>query len=397
MVDSLSKELNATSTVAISDTPELDSKSYKNIRIIGIKYPWDGNRRFVSFFKTFYLIKYWMYVFSKKFFKNININFFLKQDTVDVINEIYDSDIVISCGGGYINSLGKLQIRLSYILTGIAFNKPTIFYSQSVSDLFGPFDKFIVKFTINKSDMFIAREKLTYNYLINIGVMSSKLSLQADSAFLLQMKEPSQLDDKLRDILSRNNTVGITVTRWNFPGLSNAAKLKDNYISCFRKFASYLVNDCNFNVIVFPQVTGPNDFSDDRLFAKEIFAPLNNNGITVLEGKYSPENLKMLISKAKYFVGTRMHSNIFAIGAKVPTIAIAYQDKTVGIMEMIGMEDLVIHINNITENNLIDKFNKLVSSREEVAKKLDIVVAEAAKSANYAAVICKNVYNANSI
>lgn len=393
MIKSLSNIFSTTNVVAVSDTPELDSISYNNIKIIGVKYPWDGCRRFMSVSKTIYITKYWMYVILMKYFNILGIKCFLNQDTIDVINEINDADIVISCGGGYINSLGKLQIRLSYLLTAIVFNKPTVFYSQSVSDLFGFFDKFIVKFTINKSDMFIAREKLTYNYLINLGVMSSKLSLQADSAFLLQKKEPSHIDVKLREILASNNTVGITVTRWNFPGVNNALQLKNNYISSIQKFTSYLVNNNNFNVIVFPQVTGPNDYSDDRLFAKEIFPSLNNDRIIVLEDTYSPENLKMLISKVNYFIGTRMHSNIFAIGAKVPTIAIAYQDKTIGIMEMIEMEDWVIHINDISETKLIDKFDKLVAMREVVANKLDIVVDEAAFSANNAAITCKNIYN----
>ncbi len=38
------------------------------------------------------------------------------------------------------------------------------------------------------------------------------------------------------------------------------------------------------------------------------------------------------------FLGTRLHSNIFALVAGVPVVAVAYQYKTFGLMEMIGLK-----------------------------------------------------------
>ena len=59
------------------------------------------------------------------------------------------------------------------------------------------------------------------------------------------------------------------------------------------------------------------------------------------------------------FLGTRMHSNIFALSGRVPVIAIGYLHKTQGIAAQVGIEDWVIDIQDIEAAGLISKFDQL--------------------------------------
>ena len=67
-----------------------------------------------------------------------------------------------------------------------------------------------------------------------------------------------------------------------------------------------------------------------------------------------------------YFIGTRMHSNIFAITSNVKTIAIAYEPKTVGIMDMLGLSSYVIQMGKITEKKLTRLFDVMKNDKEYI-------------------------------
>jgi colanic acid/amylovoran biosynthesis protein len=66
------------------------------------------------------------------------------------------------------------------------------------------------------------------------------------------------------------------------------------------------------------------------------------------------------------FIGTRMHSNIFALSQSVPVIAIAYQHKTWGIAHMLGIKSWVIDIRQISSQALRDRLAALWAKRDAV-------------------------------
>lgn len=71
-----------------------------------------------------------------------------------------------------------------------------------------------------------------------------------------------------------------------------------------------------------------------------------------------------------YFIGTRMHSNIFALSSGIKTLAISYEPKTEGIMKDLGLSEYVIKIENVNSRILNEKFNKLISD-DNYQKKLN--------------------------
>ena len=76
--------------------------------------------------------------------------------------------------------------------------------------------------------------------------------------------------------------------------------------------------------------------------------------------------LKYIISKMNFFVGTRMHANFAAIYTGVPLFGLAYSYKFQGAFEANGVFNSTAIINNINEleadtivKNIIDKYNNL--------------------------------------
>ena len=66
-----------------------------------------------------------------------------------------------------------------------------------------------------------------------------------------------------------------------------------------------------------------------------------------------------------------MHSNIFATSMSIPTVAIAYEKKTNGIMETVGLEDYIVEIDTITSESLIYKIDKCIENENELRNKLN--------------------------
>ena len=72
--------------------------------------------------------------------------------------------------------------------------------------------------------------------------------------------------------------------------------------------------------------------------------------------------MKGIIKDAQFFVGSRMHSNIFALQQGIPVIAISYQPKTEYIMSSLGLSDYSLSIIDLTKEDLINVTQKLQTS-----------------------------------
>ena len=72
--------------------------------------------------------------------------------------------------------------------------------------------------------------------------------------------------------------------------------------------------------------------------------------------------IKGLIGTFDFFIGTRMHSNIFATSMYIPTVAIAYEKKTNGIMKMLNLKEYIVEMDDITPETLTKKIEELINN-----------------------------------
>jgi polysaccharide pyruvyl transferase WcaK-like protein len=62
----------------------------------------------------------------------------------------------------------------------------------------------------------------------------------------------------------------------------------------------------------------------------------------VLDHQYNQSEVKWVIGKCDWFCGMRMHATIAALSSGVPTAALAYSGKTMGVFASVGVEDAVV-------------------------------------------------------
>ena len=119
----------------------------------------------------------------------------------------------------------------------------------------------------------------------------------------------------------------------------------DGYANAMVAFLTRLLRereDCR--VHIFRQVSMPDE--PDNKMAERVMGKISSelsDRVLYHTQEYLPQELCWLYGQMDAFIGTRLHSTIFAMRGGVPAIGIAYHGtKTQGIFENIGVPELVL-------------------------------------------------------
>lgn len=362
LTDALKKAIPDCHVTMMTPFPELDGSAYRSD--VTLKC---SRRRPVKAMGLILLASVWHAV--HRVFR-LDLRFILNKEM-----RVYrESDVVVDLSGdGLTEEYGTkcLIAHLIPIVLGKLLNKPVFVCAQTI----GPFDKneALCRWILRKTDVVTAREKLTYDYLSNLGLNGTTLSLTADMAFLVGSIPP----ETARNILSKEGVTfdkpiaGFSISR--LPGhiLGSAEERKATSLELELAETLDKLVEKGMHPVFVSHATGPGDRRDDRKAAKRV-ADISrySSEITVLEGDYSAEEIKGIISQMEIFAGVRMHSCIAAMSMCVPTAIIAYGPKAYGIAGLAGQSRWVMDIRNITSGKLFDTLQQLWQERESVRKSL---------------------------
>lgn len=288
----------------------------------------------------------------------------------DNYKSLSEADYIVVCGGGFLGGR-KFDsfIHLFQIYINTKMQKKVIMMGTSIEPVTNWFIKKITNYVLKKVDYIYAREVITFNYLKEF-LAPNKFTLIPDMAFMLQ--DDYSKHDVISNLKKKYKMIcGITVRKWFFPGESDSKKLFENYKNEIKCFMETVIRTKNICFVFVPQVIV--EHGNDIDVAKEIKALLSKEfreNFIILEDDFHPIEIKNLIANMNYFIGTRMHSNIFAISMCIPTIAIAYEKKTNGIMHTAHLDDYVLEMNSITSDNLLKKMRLVEENYYFIQKSL---------------------------
>ncbi len=228
-------------------------------------------------------------------------------------------------------------------------------------------------------DRIIARESITYNALAETGL--TNVVLCPDPAFSLKAA-----DTVIPEGFS-TNMVGINVSPMvqNFAE-SGSADCKtgesgktdtDIVVKNYERLIEYILKDTDMSIALVPHVVW--DRSDDRKPLQILYDKYKETGRVIMVSDRSCSELKMIISKCRFFVGARTHATIAAYSSCVPTLVAGYSVKSRGIAkDIFGTDEhYVIPVQNMkSDEELTDGFRWLADNEDEVMKKLSAVMPD---------------------
>ncbi|MEW4272104.1 polysaccharide pyruvyl transferase family protein [Priestia megaterium] len=309
------------------------------------------------------------------------------------------ADVVVSCGGGFLLSHRFSPALLQHLVQlklAFDYNKPVVIYAQSIGPFYNSIMQKVSKRILNNVDSIFIRENISKQWLEKIGCTNKNIKLVSDSAFCMVEQQSDYVDQlflKLKDN-HKGPIIGLTARDWNFPEMENKELHREKYVESMQKVILHFEEKYNAKVLLMPQVLGPNNFNDDRIISREILQGIDSKYSELVDYDFNPRELKYFYSKLDMFIGTRMHSNIFSLSSYVPTVAINYEHKTRGIMELLDLGQYVLEINHITAEDLITKSEKCWNQREILKDKLKKQIPQVLENAEIPA---KYIANLNEI
>lgn len=293
------------------------------------------------------------------------------------IEAISEAGLVLSCGGGFLHdSYPGFVIHLFEMHVAQRLGKPLVLVSQSIGPFRSAWSRRLAHRVLDRCEAILPRERISLKYLTGqLHITRPRIELTPDLAFL--NTEARGGDSRLRteivaSIPEGARIVGVTARYWNFPSRRSEARyLNEDFHQKLGHLLDSLVETTGLNVVFFPQAITRdfNDF-DDRAVARRVAATMaHRESVLLIEDDISVAEIRFMIGRCELFVGTRMHSNIFALTAGVPTLAISYLPKTPGIMELAGLGDLVVGMDaDLAE--FIDVSRKLLTRQSEIRELL---------------------------
>jgi len=309
----------------------------------------------------------------------LGVNSLLKK----MVKTLAQSDLIIySPGGSVINKRFFWRKQMEYLVPFICakfYNIPLMIAAPSI----GPFDTSksnrIIKWLLKTPKVFCVREEISRGYLAEIGI-TENIQVTIDSAFY---NEVNRVDNnhklteytELKQYMDAyDKIVGITITDFQWHVKHGKDKeLSQRIDDSFKKFLNKLESE-GYGVLFIPQLFG-NQSDFDYMNA------YSSNNSFIMKDTMDTYFQQYIISKLYAVVGMRYHSNIFAAKMSTPFIAVVYEEKMEGFIELANLNEYSISLDELSFEQLNNKFTMLEQNHTQVVALLKVKVPEWQKKA----------------
>ena len=279
-------------------------------------------------------------------------------EEADVIIDIWGilfADQIVSntfrsgLAGGFKFVLGKM------------LGKPVIKYTADLGPFNYKWNRIFSKLYLGHFvDLILVRDKTSYKCVEELGIKTPILTVP-DTAFLLQPCE-SKESEFYAALRKEGPLIGLSVS---FQA-RNRASDPAIYLTTMKEFVKYLIAKYSAHVVVIPNEVSETAANDARI-AEEIRAEVADDCCEALHiDSLLAQEIKGVINQCDVIVASRYHTIVAALSLGIPTLAIGWHHKYMGVLEFFKQEHWLCDIKDLELEDLIKKFEALWNNREKV-------------------------------
>nr|HMN27199.1 polysaccharide pyruvyl transferase family protein [Caldilineaceae bacterium] len=256
--------------------------------------------------------------------------------------------------------------------------KPIAMLPQTIGPLWRGWERVLVRWLLDRIEVISLRDLTSVELMQRMGVPASRYHLTPDIAFLYAGADRRFAQALLGhygvNLEQTRPLLGVTLINWGaqHPQFKGQAHYEAAVAAAIRHF----VQTYHGQALLFAQVCGPTPADDDRIPARRVHAMLSgaglNGSVTVVDEEVPAGTLKAAYGAMDLLLGSRLHSNIFTLSEGTPVLAIAYQDKTFGVLRMLHLGEWVRSIEAVQADELVRLLDQLWSRRTEVRQQLAV-------------------------
>jgi len=289
----------------------------------------------------------------------------------DGLADYTDADIVLGAGGGYIGGYNRgTPISLFRLWFAGKLGKPVLIGPNTVEPFGYEWLQSLSVPMLKSVDHIMSREQNTSAYLDSLSLGDITTAVP-DAVFMMEQDESINGKTILQDETAADGPyAGVTVRDWHFNRSDKPAKRRREYLESVADTIDYLSEDCGYSVLVAQQE------HRDLEISYTVSGMAETDGVSVMEGQYTPSEIVGAYSAMDLLVGTRLHSVLMALVGGTPAIHISYGTKGVGIMSSLDFEDYVVDISEVTFSDLKSMIDDIIANHDKIADKVERQLSE---------------------
>ena len=308
----------------------------------------------------------------------------------NLLEAYLEADMVVSTAGNFLYTSGWLGLPFLLALFSMFFGwlagKPLYTLPQTLGPITRKRELLLTKYVLSRMRIALVRDPISAEVWQKWQVQGPQWDLYPDLAFAFAENQ-GQAEAKawLAEFGVRGAPheacLGVTLINWG--AQDQTFSLQSVYEDAIEAAIRDFLQSHGSKVLLFAQVHGPTSAQDDLIPARRVLARLADlrDQVVLVDRWVPPYVLKAAYGRMDLFLGTRLHSNIFALTEGVPVVAIGYQYKTRGIMRMLGLEPWVLDIGEVHREALVRLLHQAWVERDSTRVQMREVIPQISRQA----------------
>ena len=283
------------------------------------------------------------------------------RDPLSLSEAVRASDLVVIGGGGLFQDYagfeagtlltprhGGVVFYAGPAVLAAAARKPVALHALGIGPLFSEDARRLVGTVARAAVRASVRDEGSRALLETLGVPPGSVSVSADPAFLLNAERIRPEDVLIgMGIEPHAPIVGVALRPWA-RGVDPAA-----WEAAVARALDGLLEKTGGTLLFVPFERSPWSEDDDFAIAARVRRRLARSDRTaVLSGLLAPEDTASLLGGCDVVLAMRLHAAVFALGAAVPPVGVAYDPKVEALLSEAGLAELVEPIVSLSAESL---------------------------------------------
>jgi polysaccharide pyruvyl transferase WcaK-like protein len=208
----------------------------------------------------------------------------------------------------------------------------------------------------------------------SVGGRNARFS--PDVAFTLEPSRPARLSFEPAGVEIDNASplVGLNISGLLYTGGysgGNMFGLRSDYRETVGRVLTRLLTDTSATILLIPHTFGAEQEDEASFAVLESIRSACPTRTGRLTSTLTAREVKWLIGRTHFFIGSRMHACIAAMSQHVPTVGLGYSDKFLGVFESAGIGDAVVDLRQHDAEAASHEVLRLFACREATAARLN--------------------------
>lgn len=308
-------------------------------------------------------------------------------------NAIRQCDLFLLGGGGLLQdetTVFNVSVWLRYLKYAKKLGKKICVYANSVGPVKVKWNRYLVRKHLKDVDLITLRDKDSALLLKELGitqqvqvtadpVFSLKWSLEERNTVQEKQQEASQMAQKESARKDKGEYVCMALRHWfdmipfipvkicNKFGIRSAKNKKryERYIQTMAETTEYINRELGYDVVFVSFLYG----RDDKV-ARDILAQVKETAgrrnQLVTDEYLTPNEVLNVIAHARFLVGMRLHSVIYAIRTHTPMVILDYSAKVRAMAKLNRLSDYCVDVNTMDTQGVKEAIRRMLAKEEEL-------------------------------